>query len=379
MSRPDDPFDRLRAELRTAAEHRAGERAPAAAPAASARQAGRLGRVSRRSGLIAVVTTAVVASAAAAAVVATGGSPSAPSAGPLTRATPETTRTGGPADPGPPSRYAIHISPDLRVGQTGWCTSLTVRAASRDRSFGGAGCGPAATTSQPFIAGGYTSVPGGRLTYAIVDDTISVLRLRSGRRVVPRPGGGIPDGWRVIVLLPGENDRHAAYLRADGSLVDTGIGPGRFARGQRSGTTDGPPPDGSACRVVAPPTATVLRSRAIRGAPVPEPGVNGRAFLPCASALVRTPGGDVTATVLLDAARPGSPPAGLPGATAVPGHPGVVGTDPSIIGEARIVARRVGNAWLVVQSGDASELFARPKRRATDLEGTLEDLGATAP
>lgn len=356
MNRNIDPFDRLRHELRAAAEHESDTRT-SDARATQARASG-IRRLSQRTTLLALIGTGAVAASAAAAVVVSSGSPSAPSAGPLTRATPATTVSDDP--PLPTARYAVSIFPDRIVGQTGWCSAQSILQGDRRRTYGGAGCGPAATTSQPFIAGGYTTVPGGRLTFAIVDRTVTTLQLRSGRRVTPVIGAGVPNGWRVFVLLPGENDQGAKYLRADGTPIDRSIGPRKYVPAQRTASFTGLAPDTSPCRVNTTGSYEITRSLILRTKPRPAVNVNGRAFIPCAASLITSPAGTITATILLDASSPGNRPAFLPGTRAVRGAPGIVKTDSSLV-TAPLLARRDGNAWLVVEAGDRLDRMSRPE------------------
>jgi hypothetical protein len=67
-----------------------------------------------------------------------------------------------------------------------------------------------------------------------------------------------------------------------------------------------------------------------------------------ASAFLR--GWPLEAAILLDAHRPGQTLGPIPDASAVPGHPGVVNV---VLGSlpGDLTARRVGNAWLVVEGG----------------------------
>lgn len=60
-------------------------------------------------------------------------------------------------------------------------------------------------------------------------------------------------------------------------------------------------------------------------------------------------GWPMTAAVLLDAGRPGAVLGPIPGARAVPRHPS--GVD---FADASLSARRIGNAWLVVQGGSGT-------------------------
>jgi hypothetical protein len=88
-----------------------------------------------------------------------------------------------------------------------------------------------------------------------------------------------------------------------------------------------------------------------RIAPVAE--AEGELFLSCVDTEFFLHGWPLQSAILLDAHQPGATLGALPGAVAVPGHPGVVevplGRFPG-----DIAAKRVGNAWLVVQGGQSS-------------------------
>ena len=75
----------------------------------------------------------------------------------------------------------------------------------------------------------------------------------------------------------------------------------------------------------------------------------GELFVSCVSTEYYLHGWPMAAAVLLDARRPGAALGPIPGAHPVPGHPEFV----DFIG-ASLSARRVGDAWLVVQGGSGT-------------------------
>lgn len=385
MTNNPDPFDRLHDELVRASRETAASAGASGDDRLRIRT--RLGRLSGRSTIVALITAAAVGTATAA-VVSGGGDPSAPASGPLTRATSATAPTpspnrGFPAPGSPDERYEVQIFPSLEVGEVGWCSGTTFRRRGQQRFYGGVGCGSAATRDRPFIAGGYTVVRGGRLTFSIVDERVANVRLRRGRRVLPRTAPGMPNGWRVVVLLPGENDQGAVYLDAEDrpitpkSVVTTR---GQIVGRQRATTITGPAPAERPCRVVPAAGARgvdVIESRTLLATPPPYPSVNGHAFVSCASTRLRTPAGPVTATVLLDAARPGSRPADLPSSTPVPGAPDTVAVQPSVVAFNGLIARRTESAWLVVEPPRAlSRMGPRIESRDMNLRRALDSLSA---
>jgi hypothetical protein len=96
--------------------------------------------------------------------------------------------------------------------------------------------------------------------------------------------------------------------------------------------------------------------------------VIGRAYLSCIDTEIAYRGWVLDAALLLDAHHPGALPAPLPGSTPVPGHPGVVEERSGIFGD--ITGRRVGDAWLVVESS------SRLAQRTSGLPQRLEMLDA---
>jgi hypothetical protein len=75
----------------------------------------------------------------------------------------------------------------------------------------------------------------------------------------------------------------------------------------------------------------------------------GDLFVSCVSTEYYLNGWPVTAAVLLDARHPGAVLGAIPGARQVPGRPALVD-----FADASLSARRVGNAWLVVQGGSGT-------------------------
>ncbi|PZS24302.1 MAG: hypothetical protein DLM61_22465 [Pseudonocardiales bacterium] len=80
------------------------------------------------------------------------------------------------------------------------------------------------------------------------------------------------------------------------------------------------------------------------------PDVEGAAFLSCLDTEYYLENWPLQAAILLDAREPGRHVGPLPGAVSVPGHPGLVNI---ALGQfpGEITARRLTNAWLVVQGG----------------------------
>lgn len=98
-------------------------------------------------------------------------------------------------------------------------------------------------------------------------------------------------------------------------------------------------------------------------------------LLSCMDAKYTFAGAQYNVAILLNAHHPGQPPAALWGATSVPGHPGILDVAPpkalnvrSPLTQGRLLARRVGNAWLVEQSDAYSTVGPPPGRAPRALE-----------
>jgi len=83
------------------------------------------------------------------------------------------------------------------------------------------------------------------------------------------------------------------------------------------------------------------------------PGLIGRPFLSCASTEYFREQQPVEAGILLDASHPGTEPPPLPAMKAVSGHPGIFQAQGES-GEGQLLARRVPDAWLVVEEGGST-------------------------
>jgi RNA polymerase sigma factor (sigma-70 family) len=139
-----------------------------------------------------------------------------------------------------------------------------------------------------------------------------------------------------------------------------------------------PRPAGGAVRDRQPPLArssAAARQRGVAGAagsgvrPVPQ--VIGRAYLSCIDTEITDRGWAFDVALPLDAHHPGTLPAPLPGATPVAGRAVVVNEQSGIFGD--ITGRRVGHAWLVVESSSrfALRAGALPQRHVSVAGDTL--------
>lgn len=356
-----DFFDRVERELTRAVEREQ--------PSATKRRRGRIATWFASHTLIAVTGAVALGGAgAAAAVVTLQGTPSHPTTGLVPRQAGEHRVRD--------LRYSLTMMPGLRVGEPEWCSSNTFRLTGAKRFYGGQGCGPAPLAGRHVLGGGTTVIGQGKnrlFAFAVVDDTVAYAVLTSGERVVPASDPALPNGWRAIVLLPGQShDGKMHFKSAAGTPVDRS--PGRAAdyeigQPRVDAPTGGVPAD-APCSMAVPPEASARGAHWLAD-PRPTPRLAGSAFLPCAQVRLRIDDAWAEATLLVDAAAPGTAlPAPLTGAKASPTGRGTVelgvaepyywpqsGQSP---GDAALrgphqagstaSARRSGNAWVVVRA-----------------------------
>ncbi len=328
--------------------------------------------------------------------------------------------------------YRIGFTPDITGGVVGWCDQIdfTTRLAhptKRDHfqrvygTFGGgdAGCGSGPTAAEPFIDADVVGGSGGgdgrhfsyQVAYYLTASQVAAVRASPTLTILTRPEPGLPDGYRVAVGFP-EQQRGSTpqamgvfspvALAGDGrKLARRHLPRGRpwvpdptvsWQRGSRTGPSArgifGVPARRYAgvyryVTLQRPPAGPcALDSSRLSGArqqlghvvlqvrPVPQ--VIGRAYLSCIDTEITYRGWALDAALLLDAHHPGALPAPLPGSTPVPGYPGVVEEGSGgIFGD--ITGRRVGDAWLVVESS------SRLAMRTSGLAQRLEVLDALRP
>jgi hypothetical protein len=238
---------------------------------------------------------------------------------------------------------------------------------------GASSCGVAAQAGDPIIGsfGEVDKSSGGR-SRPITTSTLVVITTRAvaAVRVSPtltlltRPDRQLPDGYRITI----------AVEQSVGSRPQLPIGSGApplvplDASGKRLPEESRPPlvgdhavywrpaghgaPPAGACEIG---TGTLSDARVEFGVVVPTiqafPQLIDKTFLSCASTSFFYRGSEVTAAILLDAQHPGAPPTSLPLSAPASGAPGVLTESTSLSGGGQsIAARRIGDAWLIVDS-----------------------------
>ncbi|MGH2832024.1 MAG: hypothetical protein ACRDK2_04550, partial [Solirubrobacteraceae bacterium] len=344
----------------------------------------------RALGLLAFIVLLI--GGAAAAALLSGTHSSAPLAGVLPQATQSLGRTS----------YRIGFAPDITGGHMGWCDQIKFTTQERslghghfERLYGGGarGCGRAPTVAEPFIDADVVGGSGGRegrhfsyeVAYYLTAPQVAAVRASPTLTIFTRSEPRLPDGYRVAVGFP--QFEHGGSPRVSGAFRPVALaanGRKLAARRMPGGTPWVPDPTvswqrspnaglhtlftipGFANKVPgqrvlirrSPPAgACAINNSRLQGSQQqlghvvlhlrPIPQVIGRAYLSCIDTEITGRDWAMDAALLLDAHHPGTPPAPLPGATPVAGHPGVVNEQSGSLGD--ITGKRVGDAWLVVE------------------------------
>lgn len=350
-----------------------------------ARMAATLRRLTRQRLLIAAACGVVLAGSAATAVALLGGRESAAPAGGL-----RSSAGAGSARRFVVGDYDVGVYPEFIAGAAGWCVWVGYRqsrpeSAAKLRASQRAawpGLGPDVSYScgdgNPIVS----AVGGqGRDTRDGVTTVTSVLMLMTAPQVAAvrvsptltvdtRADGALPDGYRLALAIEQSSTRGALHLRTyyrqpvalnasgDAIAVKSGlVVPFDAAvNWQRAAVATLKPlpnearrPPAGACEI---DTGRVRGAQPLGGRLVEHvrgfTALAGSAYLTCATVHLNYHGAAVTADLLLDARHPGTAPAPFPYATALsPSLENVEQPDWSL---ATFSARRVGPAWLVVQS-----------------------------
>lgn len=251
------------------------------------------------------------------------------------------------------------LVPDIEVGNAGWCVLVPRKKV---------GC-EAERLTAPILKQDWSSSAPPQVTEgtALTTSQVAAVSVDGGPRIPTRSVHGLPDGLRAVAVeLPGYELKRVGRggvrprftpFDARGRRIPQRLTRLRLTAFEIPSERVAEPARlrKGACLVEqAPALAGVVTPQAVslvRVAPVGE--LMAGALLPCASTTFRMGGAPIVATLLVDAAHPGSEPRPLPAMQQVAGRPGIVrgpaveqGTE-----EGEIVARRVRRAWLAVSKG----------------------------
>jgi hypothetical protein len=394
-------FDLLGEELQRATERRYAARSTDAS--APLRPSGRLSGTRRRmrrlshsrigrwptAAIVAVVVAA--GSAAAAAIPLFGGSHRLAGVVPAAalRSPGPGSLAGVPAPRLPAGlRYRVPVFPDLEAGDAGWCSSALAALAGATAPLpGGAGaCAPGAANAVAIVAGGepLTNVLGylpgahptaakpGRpsrnralqalqqtmqddvfLNWFVVSDRVAAIKI-SGTTFAARRDPDLAPSWRAVVAFTRGEPTSIVYLQRDGRPISA---PGAAAAVPPEPVASVDPRRlPAALCALGPAHLPGLGSEwevVAKDTPPPSSLDGPDVLFSCARAWYAFPRAHAvySAAILLDAQNPRHRAPQLPGLTpdARPGDFEEGTTD-----SAEITARRVADAWLIVQGPDQS-------------------------
>lgn len=283
------------------------------------------------------------------------------------------------------------IEPSIDPGSIGWCETYWVQgtvqlgAGKTLPHFGqGSGsCGGTAAVGSPIFA---ADGSGGRgLHFFLTGPNVAAVRIANTLTVLTRTDARLPFGFRAAVFnLPSGTKLESvpvaagaiAALDASGHKIPGGVSGRPPALPTAYWNRPHPEPHGSCALHATPDSGLVALGGMVVTSIVGDPGIVGRAFLPCIAVAFAAQHTLLEAAVLLDAHHPGVVPAPLPGVHPVPGDPGLFDwpnpdglpggfrpmpaasfrVSPLLVAAFRddvdgLSATRVGNAWLVVEGG----------------------------
>jgi hypothetical protein len=279
-------------------------------------------------------------------------------------------------------RYSVPVFPDLEAGDAGWCSSpvFTLPGASAPLAGGGGACGPATAGSAVIVAGAEpltnvrknyvaSSAPPhktpGRpsrpsiialeqamrrevwLSWFVVSDRVAVIKV-NGTRLVPYIDQGLAANWRGLVAFTHGPPTSIVYVQRDGQAINT-----------RRSARVAPVPVANVDPRRLPPEACALGASHLAGlaseweivaqhTPPPNALAGPDTLFSCARGwyAFRHSHAAYSAAILLNAQHPADRAPQLPGLTdgARPGD-----FEEGARESADITARRVDNAWLLVQ------------------------------
>ena len=255
--------------------------------------------------------------------------------------------------------FDVRLVPTLSVGYAGWCAIPE----ERGRADGSA-CGPLPAPGGPVLQSFGWGERGRSVSVSVTEPDVASVQL-GARRVPTLSLPGLPYGLRAARLLdvrPGA--RFVAY-DADGRPISEPVfvRPSKLATVRTWRAPEQQP--AGVCRLAVP---TGLRGLQTVGGSValsvkPYAGaIVGHAFTTCASAEYRLGGIPLDAFVLVDAARPTSFAALLPGFHAIE-H------GKRLFADGGLTARRYRGGWIVARQG----------RNVEQRVALLEGLTATTP
>jgi hypothetical protein len=231
-------------------------------------------------------------------------------------------------------------------------------------------CGEAAMRGRPIIDAMTAGGSGHHVALYLTAPDVAAVRISAAVTVLTAANSQLPDGYRYAVVVEpkgglgpvaGSGPWPVAALNRNGRVI-----PARRVlpsegettvswQAQRGRSAVGPP----APSTTPPLAACEIDPRGLAGAKLyygavvvhvhGQPQLEGEPYVSCAYTQLYYRGYTVQAAVLLDARHPGKLPALLPDSVTVRSQPDTV-NEPQRSVQQPITARRIGDAWLVVET-----------------------------
>jgi hypothetical protein len=167
--------------------------------------------------------------------------------------------------------------------------------------------------------------PGGQLDWILTRRDVAAVRVSGVGTFKPVAFPGLPPSTRLVVFEPRSHERVVVTpLGAAGHPIPTSAptptypGPTSYFQGGTSVPADG------ACRVSSSEPRARIAWGLVSTAIIATPEAIGPAFFSCLNVWYTIPRAAIEVAVLLNAQRPGAPPATLWGAVPLRGHRGIV-------------------------------------------------------
>jgi hypothetical protein len=256
------------------------------------------------------------------------------------------------------SGFGLRLSPSLDGGEYGWCVGILENGF---KGVAGGGCSAQPVTSKPLVSVFTSGGRGQRYETIVVLTTPSVaaVQVNGRRRVASVRPPGLPYGLRAArIQVPARARRSRSgkliYAMPSAPKLVALDSAGRpLASASSRSSVNAPAGSGAVrCALHAGGLAGLVPQWShVAGAIEPFAGgqLVGRAFFSCIDTEYYLHRWPLDVAILLDAARPGSTPAAIPGLAPVAGHARYLNGPGDFKGE--LTATRLAHAWLVVAGG----------------------------
>jgi RNA polymerase sigma-70 factor, ECF subfamily len=234
--------------------------------------------------------------------------------------------------------YSFAIFPRLSAGDPSWCMRLRLIGPGPAISAG-SGCGPAPVGGSFLTGVGFQSAKTS-LAGLLVGPDVAAVRLGTRRRIVPRRDPRLPQPWRAVVAVTaGATAPLPVALDANDQPLPRP--PEKLASALRTKKRRLHVLPSNCCALLGGPRPRFIDVAPVRSArPV---ATVGPAFRACYVATYGIGGRYLQAALLVDATDPDRPAPAFPNAVDAGGA--------AVHVPGAMLARRAGNAWIVVRAG----------------------------